>query len=498
MTGATMNINRIKNLAVLCSQRLIRSVRKELPIARQSARKPVLAGYFLLTAHRAQITLTLLLLFLFFLAPDIVDKITGVLFPPETSKKIFGLIKTQQAHPLKGVADVVIMTTLWIISIGSALLLFLHHIPEGSIKANSLAGKLISKADGSADQSHRSKLYRLALMLTTDTRLESQIASSLQDNAIFGSPLCARDMTSIDIPAESRQPLRGKSSPSPTIGPQGRYKLGIEVGKGAMGVVYQGWDNVLERKIAIKQLANVFSDDQTYAVRFRREATTLARLIHPNIVQVYDLIVDRGRLWMALEYVEGGNLLSYLESKGFLSVGEASIIVIPVAQGLAHAHDQGIVHRDLKPANILLTKDHIPKISDFGIAKISQSSELTQVGSVLGSPIYMSPEQCSGGSVDFRADIYSLGITLYKLLTGKVPFEGEASTVMARHIFEQPPSLPRIHDGIPSDMEKLILQMLAKSPDDRPSSMNDVVERLSSIIKITAISTPLHFPHTAV
>lgn len=490
-----MNINRIKDLAVLSFQRLICFVREALPNARQSARKPVLAGYLLLTAHRAQITLVLLLLFLIFLAPDIVDKITGGLFPPETTKKVFGLIKTKQANPLKGVADVVIMTTLWIISITSALLLFLHQIPEGSARANGLARKLISKADSSSDQSHRGRLYRLALMLTTDTRLESQITSSLQDNAIFDSPQGAGDMTSIDTPADPQQPLRGKSSPSLTIGPQGRYKLGTEVGKGAMGVVYRGWDNVLERKIAIKQLANVFSDDQTYAVRFRREAKTLARLIHPNIVQVYDLIVDRGRLWMALEYVEGGNLFSYLESKGFLSVGEASKIVIPVAQGLAHAHDRGIVHRDLKPANILLTKDHVPKISDFGIAKISQSSELTQVGSVLGSPIYMSPEQCGGGSVDFRADIYSLGITLFKLLTGKVPFEGETSTVMARHIFEQPPSLSKIHDGIPSDMEKLILQMLAKSPDDRPSSMNDVVDRLSSIINITAVSTPSQFRH---
>jgi serine/threonine-protein kinase len=193
---------------------------------------------------------------------------------------------------------------------------------------------------------------------------------------------------------------------------------------------------------------------------------------------------------MALEFVEGGNLSSYLENKGFLSIDEASTILIPVAQGLAHAHDQGIVHRDLKPANILLTGDRVPKISDFGIAKISQSSELTQVGSVLGSPTYMSPEQCSGGSVDFRADIYSLGITLYKLLTGKVPFEGDTSTVMARHIFEQPPSLSEIHDGIPSDVEKLILQMLNKNPDDRPSGMNAVVERLSTIIKKTAVSTP--------
>jgi len=460
-----------------------------------------LAGYLLLTAHRAQIMLALLLIFLIFLAPGIIDKITDTLFPPGISKKVFGLIKTRQANPIKGVADVFIMTALWVISIGTVFLQLLLYIPKGTARAGELAGKLVREADKSTDQYQRRRLLKTAHKLTIDDRLESEIWLLLQAVEMRDDSLNSEDMTFIDktknagpgnnIPSEvSQQPPRGKSSPPPAIGPQGRYKLEIEIGKGAMGVVFQGWDNILERGIAIKQLANVFSGDEAYVTRFRREAKTLAQLIHPNIVQVYDLIVDRGHLWMALEFVEGGNLSSYLEKKGFLSVEEASTILIPVARGLAHAHDRGIVHRDLKPANILLTREHVPKISDFGIAKISQSSELTQPGAVLGSPIYMSPEQCSGGSVDFRADIYSLGITLYKLLTGKVPFEGDTSTVMARHIFEQPPALSEIHDGIPSEVENLILQMLAKSPDNRPSSMNAVVERLSSIINKAAVSTP--------
>jgi len=445
--------------------------------------------------------LALLLLFLIFLAPGIIDKITGTLFPPGTSKKVFGLIKTRQANPVKGVADVFIMTALWVISIGSVFLQLLLYIPRGSARAGELAGKLVREADKNTDQSRRRRMLKTARKMTIDNRLESEISSLLQAVELRDDSLNSKDKTFIDKAMnagpgnkisneDSQQPPRGKSPPSPTIGPQGRYRLGTEIGKGAMGVVFQGWDHVLERGIAIKQLANVFSGDEAYVTRFRREAKTLARLIHPNIVQVYDLIVDRGQLWMALEFVEGGNLSSYLEKKGFLSVEEASTILIPVARGLAHAHDRGIVHRDLKPANILLTREHVPKISDFGIAKISQSSELTQAGAVLGSPVYMSPEQCSGGSVDFRADIYSLGITLYKLLTGRVPFEGDTSTVMARHIFEQPPALSEIHDGIPPEVENLISQMLAKSPDDRPRSMNAVVERLSPIIKKTAVSTP--------
>jgi hypothetical protein len=502
-----VNINGINELVVLNTQRLIRSVREALPGARRAVAKPVLTGYLLMTAHRVQITLALLLIFLIFFAPGIVDKITGTLFPPETSKKIFGLIKTRQANPMKGSEDVFVMITLWVVSIGSVFLQFLLYIPKGSSRADVLAGKLVRKADESTDQAQRLRLLKFAHKMTIDDRLESEIESSLQKVEIPDGAIDSEDMTFADKtmnPAlgknistgNSQQPLRGNSSPSAAIGPQGRYKLGSEVGKGAMGVVYQGCDNVLEREIAVKQLANVSSGDEAYAARFRCEAKTLARLIHPNIVQVYDLIMDRGHLWMALEYVEGGNLSSYLKQKGFLSVEEASRILIPVARGLAHAHNQGIVHRDLKPANILLTGDHVPKISDFGIAKISQSSELTQVGSVLGSPAYMSPEQCGGGSVDFRTDIYALGITLYKLLTGKVPFEGDTSTVMARHIFEQPPSLSEIDDGIPSDVEKLISRMLAKSPDDRPSCMNSVVGLLSSLIDAKGIPTPSLSDHT--
>jgi serine/threonine-protein kinase len=246
-----------------------------------------------------------------------------------------------------------------------------------------------------------------------------------------------------------------------------------------MGVVYEARDTVLDRKVAIKQLSIVFSGDEEYATRFRQEAKALARLTHPNVVQVYDLIEGGAKLWMALEFVGGGDLGSHLKGKGRLSVGEAVRIIVPVAEGLAYAHSQGVVHRDLKPANILLTGEFVPKISDFGIAKLSQSSGLTQVGSVLGSPPYMSPEQCSGGSVDMRTDIYSLGITLYELLTGRVPFEGDTSSVLARHIVEPPAPLSETLPDIPGGVEFAVLQMLAKAPDERPPDMAAVIELLS-------------------
>ena len=485
-----MSLKRFAHFIIVNVRRLNCAIRVVLPDARRALRKPAVVGYVLLTARRAKITLGILLIFIFFLAPVVVEFLTGIIFPPETSKKVFGLIKTQHVNPLKDVAYVLIMTTLWVVSIVSALLLFWFHIPHGLARANARARGLIAGLDYNADKTGCRKRYERALSIATDAQLESEIASLLQAGTILDIPHGFGGETHIDPPRETMlsngtsaavfQPdSRGEASGS-LVGPKGRYTLGPELGKGAMGVVYRAWDNVLDRKVAIKQLALVLSGDEEYASRFRREAKALARLTHSNVVQVYDLIENGGRLWMALEFVDGGDLASYLKDTGRLSISEAVNIVVPVAEGLAYAHSQGIVHRDLKPANILLTSELNPKISDFGIAKLTQSSRLTQVGSVLGSPPYMSPEQCSGGSVDTRTDIYALGITLYELLTGKVPFEGDTSSVLARQIVEQPMPLSQVLSEIPEDLEELILQMLAKSPYQRPTDMTTVIDLLSS------------------
>jgi hypothetical protein len=500
-----MDLKRFADSLAANARHLACAVREILPDARRASSKPMVAGHVLLTAIRAQIALAILLVFLIFVAPIIVDGITGILFPPETSKKVFGLLTTQHENPLKGVSYAFVMTLLWTTSMGTVLLLLWFHIPEGLVRAESRARRLVASGDDHADRMVSRRLYQRALSLTTDPQLQSEIQSLLQqviskevaDSAGAGTLSDSLQNTMVDRDvsiATSRSGSQGPESRA-RVGTGGRYSLGPELGRGAMGVVYRGWDNVLDREVALKQLSLVLAGDEEYASRFRREAKMLARMTHPNIVQVYDLIETRGRLWMALEFVDGGDFATYLRNAGRLSVSRAADVVLPVTKGLAYAHGRGLVHRDLKPANILLTSDLIPKISDFGIAKLTQSSGLTQVGSILGSPRYMSPEQCSGGSVDARTDLYALGITLYEVLTGKVPFEGETSSVLARQIAEQPRPLSEVLDDIPADLERLIMRLLAKNPDERPADLTEVIDLLASFKNGIGVEQGMQFRH---
>ncbi|MGQ0722624.1 MAG: serine/threonine-protein kinase [Candidatus Eiseniibacteriota bacterium] len=258
-----------------------------------------------------------------------------------------------------------------------------------------------------------------------------------------------------------------------------RYDLEEQLARGGMGTVWRAVDRVLDRPVALKELPLALTADEDAVRRFRAEARSLARLVHPNVVQVYDLVERGDRIWMVMELIEGGDLSARIRSEGRLEGADASRIAAPVAEALHFAHEQGIVHRDVKPANVLLTDAGVPKLADFGVARLA-SSGATMTGAVIGSPRYMSPEQAAGGAADERSDVYSLGVTLWEMLTGTPPFEGEAVAVLARHVNETPQRPSERGAEVPAEMEDLVMEMLAKDPDDRPQDMGEVAERLRS------------------
>jgi predicted Ser/Thr protein kinase len=262
-----------------------------------------------------------------------------------------------------------------------------------------------------------------------------------------------------------------------------RYRLDEELARGGMGAVYRGHDQVLGRPIALKQLRAEFAGTPDLVERFRQEARALARLTHPNIVQVHDLVQRDDRWWIVMELIDGGDLGDLLHQEGPLTPTHVAQLAEPVARALGCAHEHGVVHRDVKPENVLLTVDQIPKLTDFGLAKLLESGGSTQVGSVLGSPAYMSPEQAAGEPADESSDIYSLGVTLYEMLVGHVPFAGDTSAVLAKHITGRPEALRDLDPAIPESLEQLVLEMLRKDKFERPSDMTLVGDRLLAFSK---------------
>jgi tRNA A-37 threonylcarbamoyl transferase component Bud32 len=277
---------------------------------------------------------------------------------------------------------------------------------------------------------------------------------------------------------------KASSSPSDQLShvPGGRYELQQVLARGATGVVYRGRDKELNRLVAVKELSPDWADHPSMAARFEREAQVLANLTHPNIVQLFDLIHEEGRMWMAMELIEGGSLAELLTSRGPLPMEEVVRLGALLARALDAAHQQDVVHRDFKPGNVLLTYGGVPKITDFGLAKVAEKgAKLTQTGVILGSPVYMSPEQIACSDVDRRTDIYALGVTLYELLTGRAPFEGSTMDVLNQHLTTPPPPPSFFMGKLPPAFDKLIMAMLAKDPQERTPDMETVARALDGI-----------------
>jgi serine/threonine-protein kinase len=247
----------------------------------------------------------------------------------------------------------------------------------------------------------------------------------------------------------------------------GRYRLDEQLASGGMAQVWLGTDEVLRRAIAVKILHQHLADDETFVARFRHEAIAVARLSHPAIVSVYDTCSDDGVEAIVMELVRGRTLRQQLD-EGPVDPWLAANIAAQVCGALSVAHAAGLVHRDIKPANILLSEDGRVKVGDFGIAKAAESADLTQEGSFLGTAKYLAPEQVEAGPVDGRTDLYGVGVVLYEMLCGRVPFEGDSSSSTALARLHSDPQRPRlVKPGIPRELETITLRLLARSPDDR-------------------------------
>ncbi len=253
----------------------------------------------------------------------------------------------------------------------------------------------------------------------------------------------------------------------------GRYELEEMVGSGGMSSVFRARDQVLERNVALKVLHRQLADDDEYVERFRREAQMVAGLVHHNIVTVIDRGADDGRPFIVFEYVGGENLKQLVEREGPLPVERALELAIQIAHGLAFAHENGYIHRDVKPQNVLLNGNGEAKVTDFGIARsLDLQRGVTQTGAVLGTSEYIAPEQAQGQHVDERTDVYSLGILVYELLTGELPFSGENFVAVAmQHINEIAPRVSERRPDVPPRLDAVVARALAKRPEDRFATM---------------------------
>src|SRR5437870_1877577 len=272
------------------------------------------------------------------------------------------------------------------------------------------------------------------------------------------------------------------AAPAPDLKTLGRYNIERTLGKGAMGVVYEGIDPRLGRRVAIKTILKSNLDDDVakdYSMRFAREAQAVARLNHPNVVQVYDFGEEGEVAYIVMEFIKGKELKDFFDRNERFDLKEAVRIMCELLDALEFAHHAGIVHRDIKPANVMLDAQARVKLTDFGVARIQDSDkssvERTQAGTMVGTPAYMSPEQITGGNIDKRTDVFSAGIILYQFLTGEKPFTGSGAWTIAKKIIQEEPPLPSsLNNAVTSLFDAVVNRALAKNPDTRFQSARDL------------------------
>lgn len=272
----------------------------------------------------------------------------------------------------------------------------------------------------------------------------------------------------------------------------GNYKVIDKIGEGGMGAVFKGIDLMLEREVAIKMLRPELASQPQVVERFRSEAVTLARLNHPNIATLYSFLRQGEDFFMVMEFVRGETLDSLIRRSGAMSYDRAITLLCQALEGIDHAHRMGIIHRDIKPANMMLTETGTLKVMDFGIARVLGTSRMTKQGNIVGTIEYMSPEQVRGQETDARSDIYSLGILLYEMLTGRVPFSSDSEYDLMKMQIEDAPPPPRVFSNqIPPAVEQAIMRSLAKQPEARFQGAGEFRNSLLSAIGAVIAPTPI-------
>ena len=262
-----------------------------------------------------------------------------------------------------------------------------------------------------------------------------------------------------------------------------RYQIIKTLGEGGMANVYLAHDTILDRNVAVKVLRGDLATDEKFVRRFQREALSASSLSHPNIVEMYDVGEDDGQYYIVMEFVDGKTLKQVLKQRGHLSVTEVIDIMLQLTDGMAHAHDAYIIHRDIKPQNIMILSNGMIKITDFGVATALNSTQLTQTNSVMGTVHYLPPEQAQGKGSTIRSDIYSMGIMMYELLSGLVPYKGDNAVEIAlKHLKEPLPSIRKVSSSIPQSIENVIIRATAKNPKNRYADAREMYEDLKTAL----------------
>ena len=265
---------------------------------------------------------------------------------------------------------------------------------------------------------------------------------------------------------------------------EARYQVLKELGRGGMGIVFQAHDKQLNEQVALKIISPMLSSDPEALARFKREVSSARRISHANIIRIYDIGETNGLHFVSMEFFPGQNLKEYIRSSGALSLIQGSHIVLQICEGLEAAHWQRIIHRDLKSQNILIGSTGNVKIIDFGLARPAYMEDMTATGLILGTPEYMAPEQISGKKSDERADIYSFGIILYEIFTGRLPFRGESAiSVGFQQVRDEPPPPRQVNPQIPEELERIILKALQKDPNQRYATITDLRQDFQKLVQ---------------